>query len=366
MTHCDRGILDFSRLGPEPRTAARGHGPPQGVRNGGGRNVRTTGRRPGLFSPFRKAGESAGGEGRLVLSACSTASSAVQLRQPLPVASGGKPANSSRSALTRANPRSPRGRSNKTDFVSGYVTYAFRRAWTETISGRTIFSVARQLEAGPEPGGDGLVQRGIVGQTVVTALAVGVEGVARGPVRLDALAVEDVLDPLLEPGEQVSQPPRVLGVGLGLDELADVVVQLDQVDEHRPEHLEDQVLLVLLKFGVEAIDHLLAGGLGADLALEVRLEPVILPPSAAIASTIGGAGGSGTASVAMASYAGAGTTSSTSGTIVASGSGVARGMAGLSSLGRSSDMMATSWTMGSRRLESGPMFDGPEPRGRPR
>ena len=56
---------------------------------------------------------------------------------------------------------------------------------------------------------------------------------------------------------------------------------------------------------------------------------------------------------------------STSGTIAASGSGVARGMAWLSSIGKSSDMLATSWTMGSHRLESDRKPAGPKLRSRP-
>ena len=41
---------------------------------------------------------------------------------------------------------------------------------------------------------------------------------------------------------------------LGVDHLADVVVKLDQVDEDRPLDLEQEVLLVLLKLGVQAVD----------------------------------------------------------------------------------------------------------------
>ncbi len=53
-------------------------------------------------------------------------------------------------------------------------------------------------------------------------------------------------------------------------------MELDQVDEDRPEDAEEQALLVLLQLGVEPVDDLLAGGLGADLAVEQRLQGVEL------------------------------------------------------------------------------------------
>ena len=51
--------------------------------------------------------------------------------------------------------------------------------------------------------------------------------------------------------------------GSGFDHLADVVVKLDQIDEDRPLDLQQQVLFVLLKLGVQAVDHPLAGCFGA-------------------------------------------------------------------------------------------------------
>ena len=49
-------------------------------------------------------------------------------------------------------------------------------------------------------------------------------------------------------------------------------MELDQVDEDRPLNLEQEVLLVLLELGVQAVDDALSRRLGADLALEAGLE----------------------------------------------------------------------------------------------
>ena len=60
-----------------------------------------------------------------------------------------------------------------------------------------------------------------------------------------------------------SAPVRV-EAGASLDHLADVVMKLDQVDEDRPLDLQEKVLLVFLKLGMQPIDHPLAGRLRAD------------------------------------------------------------------------------------------------------
>ncbi|HMB08632.1 MAG TPA: hypothetical protein VKP69_33490 [Isosphaeraceae bacterium] len=46
----------------------------------------------------------------------------------------------------------------------------------------------------------------------------------------------------------------------------------NRVHEHRAEHVDEQVLLVLMQLGIEPIDDLLARLLGADLALEESLQ----------------------------------------------------------------------------------------------
>ena len=97
---------------------------------------------------------------------------------------------------------------------------------------------------------------------------------------LDALAVEDVFDRGLDRFERAAKDRPVIRSSesrartLGLDHLADVVVKLDQVDEDRPLNLQEKVLLVVLKLGVKPVDHPLARGLGAELALKGRLEQV--------------------------------------------------------------------------------------------
>ena len=72
---------------------------------------------------------------------------------------------------------------------------------------------------------------------------------------------------------------RVSPSALGMrgDDLADVVVELDQIHENRPQDVQEQVLLVFLQLGMEPVDHLLSRRLRADLPLEERLEAVELP-----------------------------------------------------------------------------------------
>ena len=110
------------------------------------------------------------------------------------------------------------------------------------------------------------------------ALPARVERVALDRERLDPLAVEDVFDRRLDRFEHAADGGGALGVAIarrpGLDHLADVVVELDQVDENRPLDLQQQVLLVFLKLGMQPVDHPLAGRLGARLALQDRLERV--------------------------------------------------------------------------------------------
>ena len=112
------------------------------------------------------------------------------------------------------------------------------------------------------------------------ALAARVEGVALGGERLDALAVEDVLDRDLDRLEDASDGRGAAGVVVvgrpGLDHLADVVVELDQVDEDGPLDFQEQVLLVLLQLRVQPVDHPLARRLGASLALKDGLDRVEL------------------------------------------------------------------------------------------
>ena len=59
--------------------------------------------------------------------------------------------------------------------------------------------------------------------------------------------------------------------------LAHVVVKLNQIDEDRPLDFEQEVLLVVLELGVQAVDDALAVGLGAELALEDRSQCVDPP-----------------------------------------------------------------------------------------
>ena len=54
-------------------------------------------------------------------------------------------------------------------------------------------------------------------------------------------------------------------------------MELDQVDEDRPLNLQEKVLLVLLKLGMEPVDHALARRLGAKLAVKRRLQQVEPP-----------------------------------------------------------------------------------------
>ena len=94
--------------------------------------------------------------------------------------------------------------------------------------------------------------------------------------RLDTLTIQDVLDALLNAAEESGDAIRI-ETGLAfLDKRSrhfpDVVVKLNQIDEHWPQHVQEQVLLVLLKLGVQAIDDLLALAFGPKLALEHRLE----------------------------------------------------------------------------------------------
>src|SRR5208282_3944971 len=74
------------------------------------------------------------------------------------------------------------------------------------------------------------------------------------------------------PGCRALRPLGQVRGPVGLDHLADVVVKLNQVDEDRPLHSQKEVLLVLLELGVQSIDDTLAGCLGADLAVEERLQ----------------------------------------------------------------------------------------------
>ena len=60
----------------------------------------------------------------------------------------------------------------------------------------------------------------------------------------------------------------------GIDHLADIIVKLNQIDEDGPLNFQEKVLLVLLKFRMEPIDHALARGLGTKLTLERRLQQV--------------------------------------------------------------------------------------------
>ena len=86
---------------------------------------------------------------------------------------------------------------------------------------------------------------------------------------LDSLAVKNVFDGGLDRFENAadSRPWISLEVraarSLGIDHLADVVVELDQVDEDRPLDLEQEILLVVLELGMQPIDDPLARGLGA-------------------------------------------------------------------------------------------------------
>ena len=81
-----------------------------------------------------------------------------------------------------------------------------------------------------------------------------------------------------------SEPAERAGAGgIGIrrgpcgDHLAHVVVKLNQIDEDRPLDFQQQVLLVVLQLGVQAVDHSLAAGLGAKLALEGRSQGVDSP-----------------------------------------------------------------------------------------
>ena len=49
-------------------------------------------------------------------------------------------------------------------------------------------------------------------------------------------------------------------------------MKLNQVDEDRPLDLEQQILFVILQLGVQPVDHALAAGFGADLAIERRSQ----------------------------------------------------------------------------------------------
>ncbi len=131
------------------------------------------------------------------------------------------------------------------------------------------------LETRPKPAGDGFVAFGVVGgHGRYRALAAGVEVVTLVLERLDSLAIKRVLDRGANRLQRAAQGGRAIRLvcRLGLDHLADVVVKLDQVDEDRPLYLQQQVLLVLLELGVQSIDDPLAGCLGADLAIEKRLQ----------------------------------------------------------------------------------------------
>lgn len=124
------------------------------------------------------------------------------------------------------------------------------------------------------PSGDRFVLRGVDGWNGGDgALAAGVEGVVFDVEGLDALAIEDVFDALLKALEKRAE---VIGFASRGSEghFADVVVELDQVDEDGAEGVQKEVLLVLLKLGMEAVDDLFARGLGANFAFEEVLKVV--------------------------------------------------------------------------------------------
>src|SRR5262245_5490166 len=54
-------------------------------------------------------------------------------------------------------------------------------------------------------------------------------------------------------------------------------MKLDQVNKDGPLNLQEQVLLVLLKLGMQPVDHALASRLGAELAFEDRSQRVESP-----------------------------------------------------------------------------------------
>ena len=66
----------------------------------------------------------------------------------------------------------------------------------------------------------------------------------------------------------------------GVDHLADVVVELDQVDKNRPLNFQEKILLVVLKLGMKPVNHPLARRLGPELPFKSRLEQV--KPSAQV------------------------------------------------------------------------------------
>ena len=132
-------------------------------------------------------------------------------------------------------------------------------------------------EAGAEPVGDRFV-KGIVGRRAGRdrPLTARVVGVPLDLIRLDALAIQDVLDGLtrvLDHPEQPSGLDRPGRVG-DLGDLAEVVVEADQVDQDRPDRREQKVLLIFLKLGMKPGDDFLSRRLGADLTLEALMQAV--------------------------------------------------------------------------------------------
>ena len=150
-----------------------------------------------------------------------------------------------------------------------------------------------RTESFAQPRGHSLVERGVVGRLGRDrALFAGIELRSFQAEWLDPLAVEDVFDGGLDRFENAADVAVALGIGdfrrsRGVDHLADVVVKLDQVDEDRALNLQQEILLVVLKLGVETIDDPLARGLGAELAFERRLQQVE-PPAKLVAESLDG------------------------------------------------------------------------------
>ncbi len=106
---------------------------------------------------------------------------------------------------------------------------------------------------------------------------------------LDTLAVEDILNRGLNRFENSANVRGTVdakaGGNPGLDHLAHVVVKLNQVDKDRPLNLQQEILLVVLKLGMETVDHSLASRLRAQLAFKRRLEHVE-PPAQLLAQSL--------------------------------------------------------------------------------
>ncbi len=72
--------------------------------------------------------------------------------------------------------------------------------------------------------------------------------------RLDSLAIENVLDPLLKAGQKFRSG----------GDFSHVVMELDQVNEDGPQRVEQQILFVFLQLRVQAVNDFLARRLRAN------------------------------------------------------------------------------------------------------